>query len=73
MTGETARDILRFAAQKANATEANPLRLANVELWIDDGSLVHFPATYQWDIPAFKAALTMHLSTFSAELAALIA
>jgi hypothetical protein len=72
MTGELAQDILRFAAQKAHATEAAPLKLANVELWIEDGQLIHFPTTAQWDVPAFNTALTMYLTTFSQELATLV-
>ena len=72
MTPETAQDVLRFAAQKARATESEPLKLGNVELWIDGGQLVHYPTTSQWDVPAFNAALTMYLSQFSSELAALV-
>lgn len=72
MTLETAQDVLRFAAQKAHATEDAPLVLGNVSLWMDGGNLIHWPATSQWDREAFKAALESYLSQYSEELGALV-
>lgn len=69
---EEAHRVLKFAAQTAKATEANPLKLGNVELWIGDGpwagELVHFPASYAWNKPEFEAALLEYLEPLTDEL-----
>ena len=67
--------VLRFAAESANATEAHPLKLGNVEVWIGhrgpwDGELLFFPESSQWDRAAFESALNDYLTPRWDELCA---
>lgn len=72
MTHEVATDVLMFATRVANATEANPLKLGNVELWMDGEVLCYFPTMSQWNTAKFNEALTAHLQPYAAKLAEIV-
>lgn len=72
MTHEVATDVLMFAARVVKATEASPLKLGNVELWMDGEVLCYFPTMSQWNTAKFNEALTAHLQPYAAKLAEIV-
>jgi hypothetical protein len=65
--------VLRFAAETAQATEDKPLVLGNVEFWIGTGPwrgvLTYSIPSYAWDKESVKAALVSFVAGKENELA----
>ena len=66
MDAFVSEQVLRFAATSADATEAKPLVLGNVEFWIGEGAwkgtLTYSIPSYAWDKETVQAALNAYLA-----------
>ncbi len=65
-------DLFKELAVLMNATEVSPLRLGNVEFWIDNGELVYSIPSYQWDAREIGIS-AQHLSLVYPEVVRIVA
>lgn len=66
MDAFVSEQVLRFAATSADATEAKPLVLGNVEFWMGSGpwsgTLTYSIPSYAWDKETVQAALNAYMA-----------